>query len=196
MRTALAAALVVFASPALAENSSVYTDLDFEKNCTQYDTATEGDGADFVCDGYKGFPVLLSAGDLRESLFYGFPPSGDLKWESFGGFNSTGPKIEWRLLPARGNDDPLPFATIHRWFVSDDPDDSEKKTEVLVVEKVGQPQDRSGCVVAYVVAKGNGDANAKARRYADEMARDFACGADQPAIDSGTIPLPDLSVAD
>ena len=30
----------------------------------------------------------------------------------------------------------------------------------------------------------------QARRIADEQAFDFACGADQPVIDAGTVPLP------
>jgi hypothetical protein len=189
----VAAACLLAAAPARAEIVSAYSDLDTTKNCTQFSGAEEGEGdwANFVCDGYKGYPVFLYYGDARESLFYGHAPGGDLApaWESFSAFNATGPKIEWRV--SKEGDRAIPFATIHRWFVSD-PDDSEKKVEVLVVEKVGQPYERDGCAVAYVMATGNQNSNEKARRYADEFARDFACGADQPAIDAGTVPLPDF----
>ncbi len=193
----LAAAFLLAAMPSHAQSVSAYTDIDTEKNCTVFAGAEDGEGdwANFVCDGYKGYPVFLYYSDLRESLFYGHAPGGDLApaWESFGAFNSTGPKIEWRI--ARVGELTIPVATIHRWFVSD-PDDADDKVEVLVVERVGQPFDRQGCAVAYVMATGNPDANEKARRYADAMAFDFACGADQPAIDTGTVPLPDFTRLD
>ena len=191
---AFGAALAAFAAPAHAQIESAYTDLDTAKNCTMFSSAAEGDGdwANFVCDGYRGYPVFLYYGDARESLFYGHAPGGDLApaWESFSGFNATGPKIEWRIR--RNGDRAIPFATIHRWSVAD-PDDPDSKVEVLVVEKVGQPYERDGCAVAYVMATGNRNSNEKARAYADDFAFDFACGADQPAIDIGTVPLPELA---
>ena len=77
----------------------------------------------------------VHTGDLRESIFYGFPPSGtDHVWESFSAFNATAPKIEWRIEVDGARE--VPVATIHRWSVSNDPEDSDKKTEVLVIEKV------------------------------------------------------------
>jgi hypothetical protein len=185
---------LIIAEPASAETVSAYTEIDTAKNCTRFagSDGGEGDWGNFVCDGYKGYPVFVYYGDLRESLFYGHPPAGDMapSWESFSAFNSTGPRIEWRIRRDADND--MPFATIHRWFVSD-PEDAERKVEVLVVEKVGQPFEREGCAVAYVMSTGNQRANEKARRYADEFAADFACGADQPAIDTGTVPLPDFT---
>lgn len=196
MRFALA---VAAASVSLSFNaaqagiSSAYTDLDSEKDCTVFSAPAEGeeggDWADLVCNGYRGYPVFIYYGDVRESLFYGHPPGGDSApaWESFNAFNRTGPKIEWRIDDGSGY--PVPFATIHRWFVSD-PEDPDAETEVLVVEKVGQPFEREGCAVGYVVATGNPGANEKARRIADGQARDFACGADQPAIDQGSVPVP------
>jgi hypothetical protein len=182
---------------ASAEVSSAYTDLDSEKDCTVFSEAADGEGdwANLVCNGYRGYPVFIYYGDAREALFYGHPPGGDLApvWESFDAFNSSGPKIEWRIDDSGGN--AIPFATIHRWSVSD-PEDAEKKIEVLVVEKVGQPYERDGCVVGYVVATGNLGANEKARRIADGQARDFACGADQPAIDQGTVAVPSFNRVD
>jgi hypothetical protein len=195
-----AAALTLAAAPSAAparaqEISSAYTDLVAEDDCTTFTTAEPdegGDWANLVCDGYRGYPVFISYADARESLFYGFPPTGDLApvWESFDGFNATGPKIEWRL-ETRG-ERTLPFATIHRWFVSD-PEDPDKQVQVLVVAKVGQPDERDGCAVGYVVAQGNGDANEKARRIADTTASEFVCGADQPTIDQGSVALPSFT---
>lgn len=189
----VASAALMIASQAGAQDvTSAYTDLAADKTCTTYAAADPNEGGDWanlVCDGYRGYPVFLSYGDARESLFYGFPPAGDLApvWESFGPFNSTGPKIEWRL--ERKGDRAVPFATIHRWFVSD-PYDETQNIEVLVVEKVGQPHERDGCAVGYVVASGNPNANDKARTIADMQAKDFACDADQPVIDQGSVPVP------
>lgn len=40
------------------------------------------------------------------------------------------------------------------------------------------------------VAAGNDGANENARSIADAMARDSECGADQPSIDAGSVPVP------
>lgn len=174
---------------AAGEISSAYTDIDTEKNCATFASADggEGDWANMVCHGWLGYPVLIYSGDLRESVFYGFPPGGDLApaWESFSAFNSTGPKIEWRIETEGPRS--TPFAAIHRWFVSADPENPAKQTEVLVVEKVGQIHERDGCAVGLVLATGNPQANDAARRIADERARSFVCGVDQRVI-VGAVP--------
>ena len=90
-----------------------------------------------------------------------------------------GPKIEWRV--AKDGDRTIPFATIHRWSVSD-PEDAEKQVEVLVVEKVGQIGEQDGCAVGLVLATGNPKANETARKIADEQARGFACGGDERVL--------------
>lgn len=175
----VAAALVLSGGAGHAgEISSAYTDVDFDQHCSTFESGQDGEEfANMVCDGWRGYPVLVSAGDLRESLFYGYPPEGTLPWESFSAFNRTGPRIEWRIEVQGATS--APFATIHRWFVNTDPDNAEKTTEVLVVSKVGQVEDRQGCVVGLVRATGNPDANAEARKVADESARNFVCGRDQ-----------------
>lgn len=191
MRLAVALALAAaLASPAAAQQIvSEYTDLEADKHCSTFSggDSFEGDWANLTCSGWRGYPVLIYYGDARESLFYGFPPDGDLApaWESFDSFNHAGPKIEWRIETDGSRS--IPFATIHRWFVN--VNDGEKPVEVLVVEKVGQVHGRDGCAVGYVVATGNANANEKARRIADEIARDFLCG-DQPVIDSGSVEVP------
>jgi len=56
---------------------------------------------------------------------------------------------------------------------------------VLVISKVGQPDDRSGCVAGLVDALANPDANALARKVADEVAPSFVCEKDT-AVYHGT----------
>lgn len=195
MNRFFAAACLVFAAlaPARAELVSEYTDLVAERDCALVGRAADGEGdwANFVCPGYKGYPVVLSYADARESVFYGFPPEGEagFVWESFEGFNSSGPTIEWRIDRQEGGE--IPFATIHRWTVSH-PDDPDAQIEVLVVEKVGLLPERQSCAVGYVVASGNPQANEQSRNLADEQARDFACG-DQPSVLAGEIALPAFS---
>ena len=189
-------AVTGFSSAAHAgEISSVYTDLVAEKDCVTYSAAEDGEGdwANLACAGYRGYPVLIAYDDVRESVFYGFPPTEDLPWESFSAFNSAGPKIEWRI--ETNGDQSVPFATIHRWSVSD-PEDPDKKIEVLVVSKVGQMAERDGCVVGLVVATGNPKANDTARNIADEQTRTFACGADERVQVSGDVALPEFSRAE
>ena len=194
MKTILLAAIFCGLAAAAQAGTveSGYTDIDIGRDCTVISAAEEGvDAADYVCAGYFGFPVLISYGDLRESVFYGFPPEGAPAWESFDAFNSTASKIEWRI--AVDGDQRVPFAAIHRWFVNDAPEDPEKKTEVLVVEKVGQPGSGEGCAVGYVVATGNAKANETARRIADEQVRDFSCGADEPVLVGGAVQVPSFT---
>lgn len=180
----------LLAHEACAERiSSAYTEFRAERDCTSFagNSAEHSEFAYLACPGYRGYPVLLFAGDLRESLFYGFPP-GDLDkvaLESFGSFNSTGGTIEWRISTQGAVS--TPFAAIHRWYVADRID-SSKQIEILVVAKVGQPGAADGCTVGLVLASGKPDANEIARKIADEQARDFACGADQRVVVGSPMP--------
>jgi hypothetical protein len=188
--SALTLALVLGALPAAAvEMKSEYTDLDIDSMCSIASINEEGgDFASYICPGWRGYPVIIDTGDLRESVFYGFPSTGDRTWESFSAFNSTGPKVEWRIEV--DGDRRVPFAVIHRWFVSADAENPEQKIEVLAVEKVGRIGIADGCTVGLVVATGNPKANETARRIADEQARDFVCGADERVIVSSDVELP------
>ena len=169
------------------EISSIYTDLDVEKDCTIFSVSEESDDfAGFACNGFGGYPVLIYSGDLRETVYYGFPKAGDMAWESFSAFNSSGPRIEWRV--SREGDRTIPFAAIHRRFVSDDPDNPESKVEVLIVAKVGQVEEQEGCAVGLVLATGSPQANETARRIADEQARDFQCGGDERVLVGDPMP--------
>lgn len=183
----LAAMLAALALPAAAaEIRSEYTDLDLEKGCSTFDIATEGgEFANLACNGWRGYPVLIYQGDLRESVAYGFPPAGEHKWETFAPFNASGPKIEWRI--EKDGDKEIPFATIHRWTVSN-PEDPDKHVEVLVVEKVGQIGEQQACAVGLVMATGNPKANETARKIADEQVHTFVCGADERVIVGDQMP--------
>ncbi len=187
--TAVAFSALAFPAQA-AEMKSEYTDIDIDKMCSISSVNEEGgEFASFVCPGWRGYPVLIDTGDLRESLFYGFPPSSsETVWESFAAFNSTGPKIEWRIEV--DGERQVPIAAIHRWFVNSDPEEPEKKIEVLAVEKVGQLGVGDGCTVGLVVATGNPKANETARKIADEQAREFVCGADERVVVSSDVELP------
>ena len=49
-----------------------------------------------------------------------------------------------------------------------------------MISKVGQKDEGEACVVGYVEATANKDANVLARKVADEEARDFACRYSEP----------------
>lgn len=153
---------------------SVYTTLAVNESCvimSEYDL-----GASFSCPGLGGFGVHYDEGDLRASVFFGHlgPWYAEGAWESFSSFNTTGDTIEWRL------DDGVPFATILRWFIDHDGGNPEARGQVLVVSKVGEPGVGAACIVGYVDALTNADANEIARSVADTMARDFTCMVDEP----------------
>ena len=194
----LSIALVATATQTWAQDiTSAYTELDSDRDCAVDSVAGngEGDWVRLVCPGYKGYPVILTYGDARESLFYGFPPPGEdgLPWESFDGFNSTAARIEWRLI--REGEVEVPFATIHRWTVAR-PDDPDKNVEVLVIEKVGLLGFNEGCAVGMVMATGNPKANETARLIADEQAAGFTCGADERVTVDGSAPMPGFNRQD
>jgi hypothetical protein len=157
------------------EISSVYTDLNIDDACIAYQLDMLG--GSFACAGYKGYSVLFQEGDARESVFYGFVGDwfGEGAFESFQAFNNVGDKIEWRLVGE------IPFAAILRWHISaEDGTVDGAKGQVLVVSKVAQPAVGDGCVVGYVDALENDNANEMAREVADNIAREFRCRIDEP----------------
>lgn len=187
-RWAVVASLSALAAvPAHAERiSSVYTRIGFDTDCV---TLSEYEaGVTLSCGGFRGYGILFSEGDLRQTLFFGYVGSWfeDAAWESFGPFNSVNDTVEWRLNGA------VPFATILRWRIDNgDPDGTTGKPggEVLVISKVAQPGEGEGCVVGYVDAKANAGANDLARKVADEMAEDFTCREDEPVYHGERGPL-------
>ena len=166
--------------------SSAYSKLIFEHHCTIYSEYELGVSA--KCSGYeepgKGpsgqWPVYFSEGDLRQMVRFGHVREKSQRWESFGEFNQAGQTIEWRLRFGR------PIATILRWFIENtNPDtgmqDKQHRGQVLVVSSVADMNNPdNGCVVGYVDARANNDANVLARQVADNLAADFVCNKDRP----------------
>ncbi|MGD9478847.1 hypothetical protein [Shinella sp. G-2] len=160
-------------------NESAYTDRDLDA-CKTLSEEEEGPSVTLLCAGYKDLPVYFKEGDLRQSQAYG-PLSKtyiDSAFETFGPFNHTGAKIEWRL-GASG----IPVAAIARWFVADPEQTNDTDTrygQVLVVSTVATTENPTSCVVGYVDALENKDANTLARTVADEEAAGFICGKSKP----------------
>lgn len=156
------------------EAQSVYTDVDFEQ-CTLINS--DEMGGTFACPGYKGIPVMIGEGDLRMFVSFGLTSTTEpAAQQTLPPFNHLGPRIEWRRRP---NEDGtlVPFATILRWYTQRE--EGEFEGQVLVVTQL---KPGATCHIAYVDAVANKDANDKARKAADELAGDFACGDRMPQV--------------
>ena len=168
------AAMLAFAAlattPAQAAFNSAYTDLNLDE-CLVLDA--DDFGASWACPGYKGYPLMVSEGDLRFSLAYGFNPSDN--WQTLPPFNRLGEKLEWRLSNDLGRW--MPIATIVRYHTAD-PETGEDKGQVLVVTQLVEG---NSCHIAYVDALANDNANELAREAADK-AGEFDCASDEVEI--------------
>ena len=160
----------------------VYTKFD-AKTCKHTKGKAEEDYGSWLCPGYRGLPVRLSAGDQRMYVTFGPRTKDNIAGtETFPGFNSVYEgTIEWRIEKGAGGRS-RPFATILRWNLVT-AEDQEKATgpitstgRVLVVTRLGPG---GVCHVGYVDARNTPDANAVARKLADERARTFKCGKDK-----------------
>jgi hypothetical protein len=183
---ALAAMLAAPVGALAAE--SVYTDTRLDKceDLMKDPTQIEQDMgiASYKCAGYKDYPFWFDEEDVRQSTYFGHL-SDDIRkaaGETFAAFNHVGDKIEWRL-----DDKGVPRATILRYFMEHQ---NPKTTQldrafygqILVVSRVGQPDDMTGCVTGYVDALENSNANELARKLADEQAPRFRCGQEKPVF--------------
>jgi hypothetical protein len=169
MRCLVLVVATLFCGTALAGNDSAYTDFTPEK-CKQIEPgAAAGEGEfspTYECKGYKGLSVTFVEDDLRSVVAYGRDGRNHCAMhQTFSGFNSVGNKVEWRLKDGKA------IATILRWKVSFDPEDSTKTKDWLVVTKV---DDRQSCHVGYVEGS-YPKANEKARWLADTSAEAFDC---------------------
>ena len=181
MRTLLltACTLVALALPVQAgQITSAYTKLDFRKTCKILEQTDEGGSVSMLCQGYQDYPVHFAEGDLRHSVQFGYVDTGENRiWQSFTQWNRVSDTIEWRLR------DGVPVAAILRWFIENTDDagsaDPNRVGQVLVVSRVGQEAGRQACVVAYVDALANRNANQLARDLADSLAAEFTCGTDR-----------------
>ena len=173
------AALIVLglsaSSAAAGGISSVYSDFDL-KACEALELNNgedEGEGGIWKCKGIPGFDVLYLEGDLRG--FIAFGPEGRSQCSSaqtFGAFNSPGPKIEWRMENGK------PIATILRWFTDNGMGEANSKQNWLVVTKLNG---RDACRTALIDTT-YPDANIVAREKADGPARSFNCEKDMPEV--------------
>lgn len=187
LRIAILPAIVLFGLGApVHAASSVYTEFSVDKGCENAETPDPDDeitgDLSLKCKGYKDYAFYFKAIDARESASFGYlsPEIVEGAYESFMIFNDIGDKIEWRL-----DDKGVPRAAILRYTIRNiNPNTTEPNEsfygQVLVISRVGQPDDMTGCVTAYVDALENKDANELARKLADEQAPNFACGKEKP----------------
>lgn len=134
-----------------------------------------------LCPGKAGFSVLISEDDLRETVSVGKSraaaaeePAAQLWFEPF---NSSLHTVEWRMAGKR------PIAIIQRWLIADNADrDAKDRPRDKAMLAVTRLPPGEVCHVAYIDVSANAGANKLARKAADELARDFQCGADKVKI--------------
>lgn len=171
----LTLSLILFVSvmPASAETiSSQYTKYNLDKCQQKYLVPGDKESGYLICPGYKANQVYFAEGDLRTLIAYGKNPSTHCSGQqTFGGFNTATPTIEWRLRDGK------PFAAIQRWNVSDF-DDSTKIKSWLGVTKL---EGNNSCRVA-IVEGSLKNANIRARQAADTLVADFNCAVDEATV--------------
>ena len=153
--------------------TSVYSDFDLKKCKALELYADEGEGGIWQCEGIKGFDVLYLEGDLRGYIAFGPEARSQCtSAQTFGAFNSPGPKIEWRMENGK------PIATIFRWFTENGSGEENSRQNWLVVTKLNG---KDACRTALIDTK-YPNANIVARDKADEDPRDFNCEKDVPDV--------------
>ena len=190
-----AIALGLLSAPALSQTvEHAYTSFD-SKTCEHTKGKDVEDYGSWLCNGYAGLHIRLSAVDQRMTVAFGPPKKTDLaQSQTLPGFNDIYEgTVEWRIEKSV-NGKLRPFATILRWNVMT-PQDRDKATatkptgRVLVVTRLGPG---GSCHVGYVDARANPDANELARKLADERARTFKCGTDKRIVagTKGSVDMP------
>jgi hypothetical protein len=176
---------LVAAEPAQAQQIfSAYSSFDADKTCKHTPGRDPEDYGSWVCPGHGGLIVRLSAGDQRMQVSFGrnarAAANEEAASQTFPGFNSVYQgMVEWRIekLP---NGKTRPFATILRWNTRTAEDaereDGKSTGRTLVVTRLNPG---GVCHVGYIDARSAG-ANEAARKLADEKARSFKCGVDDP----------------
>jgi tetratricopeptide (TPR) repeat protein len=163
--------------------TSAYTDLVVDENCRSQEL---GDGESrSVCAGYEGYLVHYTDNVASKKVEFGYLVSYKGRvWADLNAPFYVGDTVEWRLGNGR------PFATILRWHYPESETRSASgeriDANILAVSKVGQPDVFDACIVGFVDARANADANEIARTVADTYAADFRCGSDRPKF-HGTI---------
>ena len=146
---------------------SIYTDL-AENKCKNMDSSVEEEWSIQDCGGIEGYRLVVSEGDLRQTIDIIYPGGKEQKLDLWrvvsSGFSAVGDKAEWRVRKKDGK--VTPFALIVRYNVSEDPEDSAKITSYLTVSKITAER---ACVTDIV----------RPIRNANQKARDLALGAEQ-----------------
>lgn len=171
------------APAAAGDVTSAYTKFDLGRSCRQVE---KGDAFVYAgtwsCPGAPGPDIVVASADDRE--FVGFGKNGAKTCaflKTFNGFNSALSPVEWRIRNGK------PFAAIERWRVVVD-ENGNTATWLVVTALHG----KEACPVHYV-AGSYPDANAQARRAADDLAEGFDCENDAPTVDSKVGP-PDINL--
>ena len=162
-----------------AEYSSVYTKFDLDK-CKVIEKGDEYVFAGtWLCKGLKGIDIIQANSDDRSYVAFGKNGKSHCAFrKTFNRFNTALSPVEWRLKDGK------PFAAIERWPVVTDVDGHS--VTWLVVNALKS----SDYCHAHYVAGAYPNANADARRAADDLAEDFNCERDAPTIDSKVGPPP------
>jgi hypothetical protein len=173
-------ALTLVAPPALRAADSSYSSI-AEKDCRRLHVLRI-EGSEYavsrVCTGRGGYKVFVDEEDLRETLTVGRSMRQAGKeptaTDHFGAFNGYEDKVEWR-----SGADGKPYALIVGWSFANNNDletsGRPKSVRMLVVLRLPPGP---VCKVALIDRAANSDANALARKAADEIARGFKCGVD------------------
>ncbi len=156
-----------------AEYSSFYTKFDLD-TCAVLEKGDEYVYAGtWACKGYKGVDIIQASSDDRMYVAFGRQGRSHCAFrKTFNRFNTALSPVEWRLK------DGVPLAAIERWSVVTD--DEGHSITWLVISALKK---NDSCHVHYV-AGSYPDANAHARRAADDLAEDFDCERDAPTVDS------------
>lgn len=181
---AVATLLATLATPAAAQAIQSHYTSTAEKACKAFaknKPNEEMPWSEMSCPGRAGYVVRLFDADLRMTVSVGRTVAEAEKEpaasQGFGPFNQAKDTVEWRSVAG------TPFAIIQRWTVADNenPDKSgqPKSVPILVVTRLPPGP---VCHVAYIDAQANPDANALARKSADEKARAFKCDTGEIAI--------------
>jgi hypothetical protein len=169
--TTLTAAAFGLQAPALAIVVSAHTTT-LAANCWITGPGRVEDSPTRVCRGKATLVVLVNKGDRRETISVGHDRDEAARQpaaqSSFGPFNVALPGIEWRMAGSS------PYAIIQGWRIADN-----DTKPMLVVTRLPPG---AVCPVAYVDAAANPNADVLARQAADEIARNFKCGTDQPKV--------------
>ena len=169
-------------SAAMAANTSTYTKFDLD-TCRKIDPGDEYVYAGtWACKGIKGYDIIVSSADDRDFVGFGKANADQCsRPKTCHRFNTALSPVEWRMKNGK------PIAAIERWRVVTDDEGGSVTWLVVNALRPGE-----SCHVHYISGS-YPDANAAARRIADELAEDFDCENEAPTVDS-TVGAPPIDI--